>query len=207
MDFEKLYKTDITKHIEKKGKFSYLSWPYAVAEFRKACPDGVWKIESFGENKQPYCQSDAGCFVEISVWPDTEKEVCFTQIHPVLDYKNKTVKEPDAFQINTSIQRCLVKAIALATGIGLHIYAGEDLPVEPSEYEKKVDKDTKSGEVVSDYVDSMEKNTTVEAHIKWKRTNKDEIGKLTAEERTKINRHYEQWMKQLREIEEKEKNG
>ena len=48
-------------------------------------------------------------------------------MHPVLDNRNSTVKEPDAFQINTSIMRCLTKAISLH-GLGLYIYAGEDLP-------------------------------------------------------------------------------
>ena len=129
MDFAELYQTDVTKHIEKKGNFNYLSWPYAVAEFRKACPNGSWIVRHFGENNQPYCQTDAGCFVEVTVYPDAEKNgVRFTQVHPVLNHQNKTVMTPNAFEINTSIQRCLVKAIALATGIGLHIYAGEDLP-------------------------------------------------------------------------------
>lgn len=50
-----------------------------------------------------------------------------SQIHPVLDGKNRPLAEPTAFDINTSIQRCLVKAIALH-GLGLYIYAGEDLP-------------------------------------------------------------------------------
>ena len=50
-----------------------------------------------------------------------------SQIHPVLDARNKPIEMPSAFDINTSIQRCLVKAIALH-GLGLYIYAGEDLP-------------------------------------------------------------------------------
>ena len=50
-----------------------------------------------------------------------------SQIHPVLDGKNRPIFEPTAFDINTSIQRCLVKAIALH-GLGLYVYAGEDLP-------------------------------------------------------------------------------
>jgi hypothetical protein len=50
-----------------------------------------------------------------------------SQLHPVLDGKNKPIASPTAFDINTSIQRCLVKAIALH-GLGLYIYAGEDLP-------------------------------------------------------------------------------
>ena len=53
-----------------------------------------------------------------------------TQIHPVLDNQNKTINAPNAFQINTSIQRCLAKAIALH-GLGIHLYAGEDLPHSP----------------------------------------------------------------------------
>ena len=49
------------------------------------------------------------------------------RIHPILDNRNQTVKEPNAFQVNTSIQRCLAKAIALH-GLGLYLYRGEDLP-------------------------------------------------------------------------------
>ena len=57
-------------------------------------------------------------------------DVEMTQVHPVLDHQNKAVTAPNAFQINTSIQRCLTKAIALH-GLGLHLYAGEDLPPSP----------------------------------------------------------------------------
>ena len=53
--------------------------------------------------------------------------VTLSQIHPVLDHKNRPMLAPTPFDINTSIQRCLVKAIALH-GLGLSIYAGEDLP-------------------------------------------------------------------------------
>ena len=76
----------------------------------------------------------------VTVIPDAEKSyVKFTQIHPVLDNKNQTLKEPNAFQVNTSIMRCLVKAIALATGIGLYIYAGEDLPEQDDKPEKTIE--------------------------------------------------------------------
>lgn len=125
-DFTSWEQTDITGNVEKKGKFSYLSWPFAVSAFRKACPEGSWTIEDF--DGSPYKTTPAGCFVIVTVYPDTKVEQGFTQVHPVLNNKNKTIMEPDSFQVNTSIQRCLVKAIALATGIGLHLYAGEDLP-------------------------------------------------------------------------------
>lgn len=120
--FEKMYKINVTEHIEKKGQFSYLSWPYAVAELRKAAPDATWETIKF--NGQPYCETKAGCFVEVAV---TVNGITLSQIHPVLDMRNRPILQPDAFHINTSIQRCLVKAIALH-GLGLYIYAGEDLP-------------------------------------------------------------------------------
>ena len=122
--FEKLYKINVKEHVEKKGNFSYLSWPYAVAELRKAAPDATWETVKF--NGLPYCETKAGCFVEVAV---TVNGITLSQIHPVLDMRNQTILAPNAFQINTSIQRCLVKAIALH-GLGLYIYAGEDLPEE-----------------------------------------------------------------------------
>jgi hypothetical protein len=51
---------------------------------------------------------------------------------PVMDHKNKAIPNPDAFEVNKAMQRCLAKAIALH-GIGLYIYAGEDLPEAPPE--------------------------------------------------------------------------
>src|SRR5580765_2686966 len=72
----------------------------------------------------PFLKTDCGYFVEVEV---TVEGVRLSQIHPVLDARNKPIEMPSAFDINTSIQRCLVKAIALH-GLGLYIYAGEDLP-------------------------------------------------------------------------------
>ena len=127
MNFAELEKTDVTKHIEKKGRFSYLSWPFAVSSFRKACPSGRWEINKF--DGLPYMKTDQGAFVSVTVWPDIGAEsLYYEQVHPVLNHQNKPIPDPNPFDINTSIQRCLVKAIAIATGIGLHIYAGEDLP-------------------------------------------------------------------------------
>jgi hypothetical protein len=123
--FEELSKIDVNKHIEKKGGFSYLSWPYAVAELRKRHPAATWEVVRF--SGMPFLQTEAGCFVEVAV---TVEGVRLSQIHPVLDGRNKPIPNPDPFAINTSLQRALVKAIALH-GLGLYIYAGEDLPEVP----------------------------------------------------------------------------
>lgn len=121
--FCRLSLIDVSNYIEKKGQFSYLSWPYAVSQLRKFDPAATWEVRRF--DGLPYLICDLGVFVEVAV---TVQGITLSQIHPVLDAKNKPIMAPTSFDINTSIQRCLVKAIALH-GLGLSIYAGEDLPI------------------------------------------------------------------------------
>lgn len=125
--FAALSAINVNEHIEKKGGFSYLSWPFAVAQLRLADPSASWEIRRFGG--LPYLATEIGVFVEVAV---SVQGVTLSQIHPVLDGRNRPIAAPTAFDINTSIQRCLVKAIALH-GLGLYIYAGEDLPSIGSE--------------------------------------------------------------------------
>ena len=125
--FTELDQVDVTKHIEKKGKFSYLSWAYAVRELKKRHPSSTWTVHEYGEKGTPYVATECGYFVKVTV---IVNDVEMTQVHPVLDHQNKPILTPNSFQINTSIQRCLAKAIALH-GLGIHLYAGEDLPLSP----------------------------------------------------------------------------
>ena len=120
--FARLSAINVSEHIERKGGFAYLSWPFAVAQLRLADPTACWEVRRF--DGLPYLMTESGCFVEVAV---TVQGVTLSQIHPVLDGRNRVIIAPTAFDINTSIQRCLVKAIALH-GLGLYIYAGEDLP-------------------------------------------------------------------------------
>ena len=120
--FRTLFQIDVAKHVEMKGQFAYLSWPFAVAQLRLADPTAYWEVRRF--EGLPYLSTDLGFFVEVAV---TVQGVTLSQIHPVLDHKNRPLLAPTPFDINTSIQRALVKAIALH-GLGLSIYAGEDLP-------------------------------------------------------------------------------
>lgn len=120
--FARLSGINVNDHVEKKGQFSYLSWPYAVAQLRLADPNATWEVRRF--DGLPFLRTEAGYFVEVAV---TVEGVTLSQIHPVLDSKNRPIPEPTVFDLNTSLQRCLVKAIALH-GLGLYIYAGEDLP-------------------------------------------------------------------------------
>jgi|TARA_R110000765_G_scaffold309488_2_gene403025 hypothetical protein len=132
--FKQLNMINVNNLTEKKGQFSYLSWAWAVRELLLVDPEATWVIHKWGDNElddinsRPYMETSTGFFVQVTV---TVGGVARTQIHPVLDNRNKTLEKPNAFQINTSIQRCLAKAIALH-GLGLYIFAGEDVPqVEP----------------------------------------------------------------------------
>lgn len=131
--FTELANINVNEHVEKKGKFSYLSWAYAVDVLRKADPTAKWEVMRF--NGMPFMTTPLGYFVEVAV---TVQDITLSQIHPVLDNNNRPIAQPTSFQINTSIQRCLVKAIALH-GLGLYIYAGEDLPDtgEPADEQQK----------------------------------------------------------------------
>lgn len=120
--FARLAAINVNDHIEKKGQFSYLSWPFAVAQLRQADPTATWEVRRF--DGLPFLRTETGYYVEVAV---TVQGVTLSQIHPVLDAKNRPILEPTCFDVNASIQRALVKAIALH-GLGLYIYAGEDLP-------------------------------------------------------------------------------
>ena len=136
---------DVTGHIEKKNGLSYLSWPFAVQEARRKCPDFSFSIQTF--NGYPY-QFDpkTGYMVYTTV---TMGGVTIPMWLPVMDSSNKAMKDvpyeyevydkfkkqytkkkveaATMFEINKTIMRCLVKNMAMF-GLGLHIYAGEDLP-------------------------------------------------------------------------------
>ena len=125
--YDKLRRAPLKNDIDKKNNFNYISWASANHHLLSIFPEATWEHKTWGDI--PFLKTSAGCFVQVSVTIDG---ITRSQLHPVLDHKNQTIKEPNAFQINTSIQRAFVKACALH-GLGLWIYAGEDLP--PSEKE------------------------------------------------------------------------
>ncbi len=115
--FNELKKINVNEHTEKKGNLTYLSWAWAVDQLLTNDPNATWEYsepKQFGDSLMVFCTVKA--FGK-----------SMTSQLPVLDYKNKAIPNPDAMAVNTAMQRCLAKAIALH-GIGLYIYAGEDLP-------------------------------------------------------------------------------
>lgn len=152
-----LLKINVNQHTEKKGQLTYLSWAWAWAEVLKIDPQATWVAHEFGPE---------GCQVPMMVMPDNTAMVKvgvtisghYKQcLLPVMDNRNKAIQGPDAFQINTAIMRCLAKAISMH-GLGLYIYAGEDLP--------ELDWDALRA-FAAELVQVFEEGNTVQACILW----------------------------------------
>jgi len=132
-NFKDLYETDISRHVEKKGRFDYLSWAYAWKEFKIAYPDASFIVHEYSELNLPFLKTYIGYFVKVSV---TANKHTHTELLPVTDNFNKTIAKPNAFDINSSIKRCMTKAIALH-GLGLGLWVNEDLPQNTEQVKPK----------------------------------------------------------------------
>ena len=123
--FEELNSVDVGKHIEQKGKLSYLSWAWAWSELKTRHPDAYYTIY---ENRDGwnYFHDGQTCWVKTGV---TVNGIEHIEYLPVMDYNNKSIPlgAITSTDVNKSIQRSLTKAVA-RHGLGLYIYAGEDLP-------------------------------------------------------------------------------
>ena len=125
MSIDTLIKTNVNDRVEKKNGLSYLSWAWAWAEALKADPKATFKVEMFGD--KCYMDINGTAMVWVTVTMFDKPMTC--QL-PVMDFRNKAIPNPDAFAVNTAIMRCMTKALSLH-GLGLYIYAGEDVPEEP----------------------------------------------------------------------------
>ena len=134
--FEELNSINVSDKIEKKNELSYLSWAWAWGELKKKFPDATYTIY---ENAQGWFYHTDGktCWVKTGV---TVNGIEHIEYLPVMDFKNKSipVENVTSYDVNKAIQRSLTKAVA-RHGLGLYIYAGEDLPEgeKESEAEKK----------------------------------------------------------------------
>lgn len=127
-----LISLNVNDKTEKKNGLTYLSWSSAWTEFLKVYPDAKYRVIK-REDGMPYFKDESGAFVytEVTAGGITrEMWLC------VMDARNKAIKNPDAFDINKTIMRCLVKNLAIF-GLGLYIYAGEDLPETATEEVKR----------------------------------------------------------------------
>lgn len=123
--FQTLFEINVNKQIEKKNGLNYLSWAYAWSEVKKLYPNANYKIYETVEGCI-YHTDGRTCWVKTGVIIEGLEHIEYL---PIMDYKNKsiTLENITSFDVNKAIQRSLTKALA-RHGLGLYIYAGEDLP-------------------------------------------------------------------------------
>jgi hypothetical protein len=115
--YNELRKINVNEHTEKKGQLTYLSWAWAVDTLLQHDSGATWEFPEpkyYGETVMVFCN--------VTAFGKTMK----MQL-PVMDNRNNAIVNPDARKISDASMRCLAKCIA-TFGIGLYIYAGEDLP-------------------------------------------------------------------------------
>ncbi len=168
--FEELYKLNVNDYVEEKNGLTYLSWSYAIAEVLKKQPNMTYEIERF-ENGLPYVYDEKTgymVFTKVTIegitrgmwlpvmdsankamldhsyvyyvkqkeWDDITKKYVYTK-------KEKTCEAATMFDINKTIMRCLTKNFAMF-GLGLYIYAGQDLPEDISIQEEPIEEKKES---------------------------------------------------------------
>jgi len=141
--FDTLNEINVNEHTEKKNNLTYLSWAWAWAEVKKKYPLANYTIY---ENKDGwnYFTDGKTAWVKTGVTIEGLEHIEYL---PVMDYKNQSIplERITSFDVNKAIQRSLTKAVA-RHGLGLYIYAGEDLPENASD-EPKEGKPTNSASV------------------------------------------------------------
>jgi len=194
--WDRLSDINCAAHVEKKGKFNYLSWAWAWAALKKSCPDATFEKHFFGD--LPYCIDTQGyAYVKVSVTCEGQTA---TEVYPVTNNSNQSVKNPDSFAVNTALQRALTKCMAYH-GLGHYIYAGEDLPPDAETEKpppqvpdppKKVDppapaaevipeflkRDTKTDDWAQEQIDGFNKHKHLGEHMAWKTVTKQTMGEL-----------------------------
>lgn len=135
--FEKLSAINVNDHVEKKKDLSYLSWAWAWSEVKKACPDTIYRIgeTEYDEVLGFMCHTSVTIEGEtldmwLPVMDGANKSMKKTEYTYSTKFGQKTVEAATMFDINKTIMRCLVKNLAMF-GLGIYIYAGEDLPETP----------------------------------------------------------------------------
>jgi hypothetical protein len=148
-----LLKLNVNEHVEKKNGLSYLSWAWAWAEALKADPNATFEVKTFhtvtndAHEEVPYLNVNGTAMVWVTVTMFNKPITCFLPVmnssnQPITmegrKYKDRRGEEKieklDAFNVNTAIMRCMTKGLALH-GLGLYIYAGEDLPEDSQKEE------------------------------------------------------------------------
>ena len=139
--FNDLYAVNVNGHTEKKNNLTYLSWAWAWGEIKKKHPDATYTVYENADGWN-YHTDGRTCWVKTGV---TVNGIEHIEYLPVMDYKNKSISTENvtSFDVNKAIQRSLTKACA-RHGLGLYIYAGEDLPEEEAAEKQDASRNAKN---------------------------------------------------------------
>ena len=144
--FEKLNAVNVNDKTEQKNGLTYLSWAWAWGELKKACPDATYTVYE-NANGWNYHTDGRTAWVKTGVTADGIEHIEYL---PIMDYRNRSIplEAITSFDVNKAIQRSLTKAVA-RHGLGLYIYAGEDLPESKEEAEANNPMLTRDGQVAT----------------------------------------------------------
>lgn len=188
--FETLFEVNVNKQVEKKNGLNYLSWAYAWRELKKLYPTANYKVYET-ESGCIYHTDGKTCWVKTGVTIENLEHIEYL---PVMDYKNKSIllENITSFDVNKAIHRSLTKAAA-RHGLGLYIYAGEDLP------EIEVEKITpREAKILKNIVDDLPESDKIYSII-LRKYNIKSFKELTVKQRVEI-------LQSLNDMERKPKN-
>lgn len=186
--FTELNAVNVNEHVEKKDtgkvKLSYLSWSWAWAEVKKRFPNASYEIKMFDGKPYSYDeQTGYMCFTSVTIegvthdmWlpvMDSHNDAMLSKPYEVKTrYGSYTVNKCTMFDVNKTIMRCLTKNLAMF-GLGLYIYAGEDLPEEEVEANKseKIESLVQKAQEIMEHSDWTDEQIT---YVKNAIQNKDE---------------------------------
>ena len=153
--FKKLNSINVNDKTEKKGNLTYLSWAWAWGEVKKLFPDTTYTIYENADGLN-YHTDGKTCWVKTGVTINGLEHIEYL---PVMNFKNESLPlaKVTSFDVNKAIQRSLTKALA-RHGLGLYIYAGEDLPEDSTETNPSENKGNESS-TPKDYIDDIKKAT------------------------------------------------
>lgn len=186
--FDTLYAVDVSAKLGKKMGLSYLSWADAWAELKKIYPDAEYtiytrRVDSTVEkqekiddkttitttetyyNEIPYFTDGRTCYVKVGVTIKNNEEI---EIFPIMNNRNASVPvySVTSVDVNKALQRAFVKACA-RHGLGLYVYAGEDLPED-----KRVD--------INDLIKQASKVNAVEDETEFNKMKENIISYITS---------------------------
>lgn len=154
--FVMLNSINVSDKLEKKNNLTYLSWAWAWGELKKKFPDATYTVYENADGWN-YFTDGKTCWVKTGV---TVNGIEHIEYLPVMDFRNKSIPADavTSTDVNKTIQRSLTKAVA-RHGLGLYVYAGEDLPEEAAKSKEEADFDEKTEKMKKSTISAKDQAT------------------------------------------------